>query len=175
MTQRLFVITVIRFGNLFRLVRRREILGIEYYQHEDTNGDSGIGDVEYRLEKEEMVASYKRHPLRPIEAEQREVKHIDHLAMEQGRISAFRRKHRSHLGGIRIVEYQSVKHGIYNIAGRSCRNQRETHYIAALDVGFTLYTAYIDDQCRYSDNAEQGEKQFASHLIPNAIPLFSIK
>ena len=63
-----------------------------------------------------MVASYKRHPLRPIEAEQREVKHIDHLAMEQGRISAFRRKHRSHLGGIRIVEYQSVKHGIYNIA-----------------------------------------------------------
>ena len=54
---------------------------IKNKQGNDAATDSRIGKVKNRAEENKVITSYKRHPVRPVGIDNREVEHIDHLAM----------------------------------------------------------------------------------------------
>lgn len=45
-----------------------------------TNGNAGIGDVEHRAEKNEVLSTDKGHPLWPVGFNDWEIEHVYHLA-----------------------------------------------------------------------------------------------
>ena len=63
--------------------QRGQFLPAEQEQRYDTYADAGIGEVEDWTEEDELLASDKRHPLRPRGDDEREVEHIDHLACQK--------------------------------------------------------------------------------------------
>lgn len=66
---------------------RIQVMRIKNKQGNDAATDSRIGKVKNRAEENKVITSYKRHPVRPVGIDNREVEHIDHLAMQPVGIS----------------------------------------------------------------------------------------
>ena len=59
---------------------RIQVMRIKNKQGNDAATDSRIGKVKNRAEENKVITSHKRHPIRPVGIDNREVEHIDHLA-----------------------------------------------------------------------------------------------
>lgn len=82
---------------------------------EGADGDGGIGHVEDGAEEEEVRPANPRHPLGPVELEQREVEHVDHAPLQQGGIAALGREQLCHVVEA-LVEYQAIEAAVDQVA-----------------------------------------------------------
>ena len=135
---------------------------MEESDQEDGYGDGRIGDVENRIEEGEVVASYERHPFRPIEVKERELEHIDHLSVEEGRITSIFGQERSHLA-VAQVEDLPVEDAVDDVAkGAGCQ-QGDADDVAQLQILFDGLGQVVE-QGEDGDDSEDGEEDLVEEL-----------
>ena len=113
--------------------RAEDVAVVEEYERYDSARDGGIGDVEYRLEEEELLPAYEWDPVGPDEAEEREVEHVNHLAEEERSVASGFGEDGGDLGWHRVVEDQSVEHAVEDVACGSGCYKGEAHDVASGD------------------------------------------
>src|SRR5574344_521308 len=84
-----------------------QLLILENQEIEHTTSNGRISQIEHRTEKHERLATPEGEPIRPSALNQREVEHIDHLAITESP----------------LVEKDPIKKTINNVASRTSQNQ----------------------------------------------------
>lgn len=92
--------------------------------HDDADGDGGVGDVEYCVEEEEILATPDGNPVGPSEAEEGEIEHIDDTAEEEGGITALGREELRHMV-VAVVEYEAIEAAVDEVADGADEDERE--------------------------------------------------
>lgn len=136
-----------------------ERLAIKKEQGYHPATDGRVGKVEDRAEENEMLSSHKRHPLRPIGVDDGKIKHVYHLAIEQGGISSALRHKRSDLRGGAFVEQHAIEDTVHDVAQRTRQDEGDANDESCLEaVPHALVQEPSDD--RHCHQPEDGEKKF---------------
>lgn len=155
---------------------RIQVMRIENKQGDDAATDSRIGKVKNGTEENKVITSYKRHPVRPVGIDNREIEHIDHLAMQPVGISLPQRNPRSNLRMRALAEYLSIEHTVDDVTHCTSQNQGKTNQVAILHLVRPFHQFHqINRNQDGSHDTEKCQEQFGKISRPKAIPLFSVK
>ena len=142
----------------------RKILVVEDDEHKDTRGEACIGNVEYWLKEEEVLASNAEHPLWPVPLGQREIEHVDYLAVEERCISSLAGQELRHLGGHWIVEKLAVGYAVDDVAYGSCCDESNASHKSSWQVGPLPDFYQIVNEEHREDDAQPCENGLAAKL-----------
>lgn len=102
----------LRAGNLF------EKFALEQQHVDNSDGNIAVGQVKDRTEKEERFTAHPRQPTGVHTAKKREIKHVNHLAVQETGISASFGKKSRDAGKGRLRKEQPVKRTVDHITHR---------------------------------------------------------
>jgi hypothetical protein len=135
---------------------------LEQKNGDDPYGNRSIGNIEDGAEEFEILSPDKRHPLRIMCFDEREIEHIHHPAMQKSSISV-RWKYLCHMLIGALLEDQAVEHAVQEIAQGPGKDEAGANDKAAV-------IFLLDDRLNvintedHRDQAEKGER----HLAPGA-------
>ena len=129
-------------------------------------GDGCVGKVEDRGEKDAVLSGVDGHPCRHFPFDEREVEHVNNTSVKEFSVSVSVGLKVCDLGKGRVVEDESVEEAVDDVACRSCRDKGEADYIASWSSALNLAVDKPSDEA-YSDDAEEGEEEFASPEFPS--------
>lgn len=135
------------------------LLEVEDNQDGDADGDGGVGDIEDGVEELELFAADEGHPLGPVEAEQREVEHIDDTSVEERCVAAFGREKLRDVV-VALVEDESVEAAVDEVADSADEDERQRDDEERLRA-FADIMHYGPHDGDGGDKAEKGQQQFA--------------
>ena len=144
---------------------RIQVMRIKNKQGNDAATDSRIGKVKNRAEENKVITSYKRHPVRPVGIDNREVEHIDHLAMQPVGISLPQWNPRSNLRMSTLAEYLSIEHTVDDVTHCAGQNQGKTNQVTILHLVRPFHQFHQIDRNQYSSHdTEKRQEQFGKNL-----------
>ena len=106
-----------------------QISAIEEQNGYHATADTSIGKIEYRAEEYEVLTSDKRHPGRPVEAEERKVEHIYHLTMQKLSVS-FAEWYQFCNSAVAVRKYFAIYHRVDEVAYCTCKHKCHADHIA---------------------------------------------
>lgn len=119
------------------LLKHREALAegmrIEQQHGNGSAADGRIGQIENGAEENEMLTAHKRHPQRPVELEQREVKHVDHPSVQPIGIALPHGHKRGNAHARTLAKNGTIEDTVDDITHRPCENQRDADNVARLE------------------------------------------
>lgn len=90
----------------------------------DSHRDCRVGDIEYGPKEDELLATPKGEPRGIGAINQRKIKHVNHLAVEETGIASLRRKQLSLIKPGALAKNDSVERRIDNVTQRTGKNKR---------------------------------------------------
>ena len=139
---------------------------IEYQQGNDAARDGCIGEVKDRGEEHAVLTGVDGHPRRHVPFDEREVEHIDHLAVEELTVAISIGLEVCNLRIRWCVEDESVEEAVDDVARCSCRDERKADDITCWSS--VLYLA-VDEPSDEDDchDAEKCEEELAAPEFPS--------
>ena len=98
-----------------------------YEQPGNADGDRRIGYVEDGTEEFEVLSTDKGYPKRPIGLKQREIEHINYLALQEGGIAALGREEGGNVV-VAFVEDKAVETAVDDVAQGSGQDKCKADY-----------------------------------------------
>ncbi len=143
---------------------------MENDQDKNTGSDGGVGNVEYRPEKDKIIATPERKPLRIMPLDNWEIQQINNFSMKKCAVPAAFGKQGCYSVIRRIAEYEAVKSTVENIADGAGKDQRDAEDKPC--VGFLPVKAYKiktnNNNGNYSEKAKCQLAKLAAECKPES-------
>ena len=133
---------------------------IEKEHQRESDANRGIGDVEDICKELEIRTADERHPLRPIEIEEREIEHIHYPTFEPVGIPSGIGAKRSHLRGERGIENHAIENAIEDIAGSAGSDHGESDNESGSEFGVSDSLTEAPYQTGDSNDTTERKEEF---------------